>query len=343
MLRIYDTNKTFLKMIDKAKDLCITSDLETGTKTLSFKLPQTDENIALLAEEYYVETSDYVYIIKEINMYENSFIEVRTRPDLENLKNNLVPVYDVIDINIESALKKAVQGTEWTIDYRASYLNSVEYHISFKTSFELIEQIKKDFRLEVFYETKEKKVVIFNHIGKNLGTLFSNELKLKMLKRQGQSYDFCTVLFPIGKNNLTIGSINGGKNFIENYQYCDKYLPKYWIQEDITEAQRLKMLAEAYLAYYSTPIIGYQLDLASLPEGAALGDNILMIDKLKRIKQRQRIVKVVQYPFEPERDKVEINNKIVNFAQMFTKFNTARDEELAYITSNLIESIWEEY
>lgn len=335
MLRIYDTKNTFLKLIDKCKDACVISDLKAGTKTLSFKLPQTDENLALISEEYYVETADYRYVIKEVNMNTNSFFEIHTKPDLEGLKMNLVPVYDVIDINIEAALKKAVLNTGWIIDYQASYLNAVEYHEAFKTPFELIEMIKEDFDLEVFYETKEKKVSVFNRIGKDLGTMFSNELKLKLLKRQGQSYDFCTVLYPIGKDNLTIGSINNSQNYIENYQYCDKYLPKYWIQDDIEEAQQLKMMAEAYLAYYSMPIVGYQIELASLPKGAALGDNILMVDKLKRIKQRQRIVKVIQYPFEPERDKVEINNQIVNFAQMLTKFNSDRDKQIAYIKENL--------
>lgn len=335
MFKIYDTENNFVKLIDRCKDARIVSDLETGTKTLSFQLPVSDEYLAAIGEEYYIETADYRYVVKEINMNRGSFFEVYTKADLEALKMAIIPVFDVIDMNIEGAMARALENTGWTLQYNASYQNLVEYHLSKTTPFEMIELIRKDFDLEVFYDSKEKKVCIYNRLGKDLGTMFSNDLRLKMLKRQGQSYDFCTVLYPIGKDNLNIGSVNNTVIFIENYQYCNKYLPKYWIQEDIEEAQQLKMAAEAYLAYYSAPIVGYQIELSSLPADAALGDNILMVDKLKRIKQRQRIVKMIQYPFEPERDKVEVNNRIVNFAHMLTKFNTDRDKQIEYIKQNL--------
>jgi len=42
MIKIYDTDKNFLKLVDKSKDMCVIASLDTGLKTLSFKLPVTE-------------------------------------------------------------------------------------------------------------------------------------------------------------------------------------------------------------------------------------------------------------------------------------------------------------
>ena len=153
--------------------------------------------------------------------------------------------------------------------------------------------------------------------------------------RQGHSYDLCTVLYPIGKNGLTIGSVNNNINFIENYQYTNKYLPKYWINEDIETAQELKAAAEQYLSIYSTPIVGYSLELNKLHTDIGIGDTITIVDKTKRIKQKQRVVKIIQYPFEPEHDKIELSNNLVNFARTMKHYNTNYDKQIAYVKANL--------
>ena len=252
------------------------------------------------------------------------------------MKYTLIPVYDVIGTNIQGAFEAAINATtEWKLDYQSTYQNQVEYHMLHQTPYEVIKMLKEDWGVEVFFDTKEKMVRVYNHMGGNRGMYFSNELRLQLLKKQSQSYDFTTVLYPVGKDNLSIADINNGSSIIENFQYCDKYLPKYYIQNDITEAQQLKMMAEAYLAYYSAPITGYALSLSGLPQDVQLGDDIILVDKIKRTKQKQRIKKIYRYPFEPEKDKVELSNAIVNFADTLTKFQTNTDRQIEYIKNNL--------
>lgn len=335
MLRIYDTNHNFLTLIDRCKNPYVTSTLETGLKELVFGLPLTDEYLSVAAEENYVETDDYSYVIKEVDMSKNDYIYVYCDANIEDLQFNLVPVFDAFDINVQQALTKAIENTGWKIEYNSNTSTAVEYKFAQTTSYELLKQIKEDYDLEIFYDTKEKIVKVYDYMGKNGGSYFSNELKLKLLNRQGQSYDFATVLYPIGKDGLTIGVINNGLNMIENYSYCNKYIPRYWVQEDIEHAEQLKMAAEAYLSYVSSPIVSYSVELSALPQGTTLGDNITIVDKLKRTKQKQRVVKIVNYPFSPERDKVEISNQIVNFADTFVKYNSDYKKQIEYIKKNL--------
>lgn len=95
------------------------------------------------------------------------------------------------------------------------------------------------------------------------------------------------------------------------------------------------MAAQAYLDYYSMPIVSYNLELSMLPKETQLGDNIILVDKIKRTKQRQRVVKMIKYPYTPEKDKVELSNQIVNFAETFTSFNSDYKKQIAYIKKNL--------
>lgn len=337
MLKIYDTDHSYVSSIDKSKDLCITSTLKDGFNTLSFKLPLTDENLALIDEEYYIETEDYSYVVKEINLSRNDFIHVFCNPNLEALKYSLVSVYDAFDINIEQAIVKIFTLIQagWTVQYHSSLQDRVEYAEEKKSALELLEQIKADYNLEYWYNTKNKVLEVYDHIGGDRGTYFSNEIKLKLLHKQGNTYDYITAIYPIGKDGLVIGPINNGKNILENYQYSNKYKPIFWIQEDIEYMDQLKLAAQTYLNYYSMPIVSYSLELSMLPKETSLGDNIILVDKIKRTKQKQRVVKIVKYPYTPEKDKVEISNQIVNFAETFTKFNSDYNKQIEYIKKNL--------
>lgn len=339
MFKVYNDKKKFLKLIDKCKDAKIEKDLETGLQTLSLKLPVTDEYLSIIDEEGYIETKDYWYVIKEKNYSTNDFFEVFCNADIEELKYSLIPVYDVIDLNVQQAMEKALTyiNSTWSIEYNSKVANTVEYKLANKSAYEILESIKAEFSLELIYDTKNKKVKVYTKAGKNRGMLFNNELRLKTLKRQGQSYNICTVVYPLGKDGLNIGSVNNSINFVENYSYTNKYLPVYYIDEDIDKAQDLKIAAETYLNQHCAPIVGYSLSLSALPKEIELGDTIILVDKLKRVKTPQRVMKIIQYPFEPEKDKVEISNRIIDFSRMINHINTSYEEKIEYIRQNLKE------
>ena len=154
MIKIYDTNKSFLKLIDKCKDMCTVASLDTGLQTLSFKLPLNDQNLAIVQEEGYVTTADYNYVIKEVNQNDHKFISVYCNPEIEELKYTLIPVYDVIGTNIQGAFEAAINATtEWNLDYQSTYQNQVEYHMLHQTPYEVIKMLKEDWGVEVFFDT----------------------------------------------------------------------------------------------------------------------------------------------------------------------------------------------
>ena len=83
------------------------------------------------------------------------------------------------------------------------------------------------------------------------------------------------------------------------------------------------------------PKASYKLSLSDLDKDTALGDTILLVDKLKRIKQKQRVVKITRYLNEPERDSVEISNLQVDFAREFVKEQKELRKEIEKLKKKL--------
>jgi phage minor structural protein len=118
---------------------------------------------------------------------------------------------------------------------------------------------------------------------------------------------------------LTIGKVNNNKDFLEDYTYSNKRIERLFIDEECEVAEILKAKAESYLADVCVPRASYQLNLTDLGDTVALGDTIIIVDSIKKIKQKQRVVKIIKYLKNPEKSKIEISNLQVDFARDFVK------------------------
>jgi len=201
----------------------------------------------------------------------------------------------------------------------------------------MIQRIAEDYGQEVWFDTKNKELNVYSKMGSNLGVFYSNELKLKMLKKYSNTYDYATVLYPFGKDGLTISNVNNGKNFLEDFSYTNKYLQKIWVDETIEVPEILKKKATDYLNEIAQPKASYQLLVSEIGDNVSIGDEIILVDKIKRIKQTQRVVKIVRYPKAPEKSKLEINNLTSNFYDMFLRGQKRTDNDIKYVRQLLNE------
>jgi phage minor structural protein len=150
----------------------------------------------------------------------------------------------------------------------------------------MIELLAADFEQDLWFDTKNKVLRVYDRMGSEFGAFYSNELRLKRLIKQSSTYDYFTVLHPFGKDGLTIGLINNNRNFLEDFTYSNKYIEKYYVDEEIEAVEVLKAKAEKLLADNCMPKASYKLQLSELGEGVQLGDTIHLVDKLKKIKQK---------------------------------------------------------
>ena len=334
MMKIYDSNHNFLQMImDGLKDVYTTEVLEVGLKSLHFQVPCLPEYLQLLQEENYVETKDYEYIIKELIEEDNGFFTVWCAANIEEISGELFEVFDCYMKNPQQAYEYCLQQSPaWTVDYHSSDHTALTIQKPMQLALDMIREIQEQTNQEIWFDTKNKVLRVYDRMGEdNNKWYYSNQLKLQNLSKQSSTYDYATVLYPIGKDGLDIKWVNNNLPFIENYTYTNKRIVKVWRNDEITVAERLKGAAQDYLDSIAQPKASYKVALSELDAGCGLGDTIYLVDNLKKIKQKQRIVKIVRYPFEPENDSVELSNIQGNFARTFVKQQKVMKKEIDYI------------
>ena len=69
----------------------------------------------------------------------------------------------------------------------------------------------------------------------------------------------------------------------------------------------------------------------SLDKDVEVGDSIIIVDKIKHIKQKQRVVKITRYPYAPEDDSLEVSNLQPDFIDDYLKGSKETKKELTYL------------
>lgn len=322
MLQLYDKNKNKLKGLTKYKDYCIESVLKTGDKTLSFLYPSkfTDG----IVEEGYIRNKTDEFVIKEIGD-SGEWTSIKAQMNVEDLEGKAWEHFNTTEQTIENCLNLACAGTGWTVQ-----VNNVSKKRTVKktncSSWGLIQEAKKIYRVEIEFDTLNKIIYVKEKQGQDKGVYFSDEINLKALDIESNSYDFYTKIIAIGKENIKVE--------VENFQYSNKVKTLIWKDERYTVLENLREDATAKLQELSKPKKSYSadvIDLANLNSkyknilDYKLGDTITLISKDKKIREKQRIVKITDYPDEPERNSCEIANTTLDFIDIQKEFQDTAD------------------
>ncbi|WP_343750098.1 phage tail spike protein, partial [Clostridium tertium] len=322
MLQLYDKNKNKLKGLTKYKDYCIESVLKTGDKTLSFLYPS--KFIDGIVEEGYIRNKTDEFVIKEI-VDRGDWTSIKAQMNVEDLEGKAWEHFNTTEQTIENCLNLACAGTGWTVQ-----VNNVSKKRTVKktncSSWDLIQEAKKIYRVEIEFDTLNKIIYVKEKQGQDKGVYFSDEINLKALDIESNSYDFYTKIIAIGKENIKVE--------VENFQYSNKVKTLIWKDERYTVLENLREDATAKLQELSKPRKSYSADVIDLANlnfkyknilDYNLGDTITLISKDKKIREKQRIVKITEYPDEPERNSCEIANTTLDFIDIQKEFQDTAD------------------
>lgn len=322
MLQLYDKNKNKIKGLTKYKDYCIESVLKTGDKTLSFLYPS--KFIDGIVEEGYIRNKTDEFVIKEM-ADRGDWTSIKAQMNVEDLEGKAWEHFNTTEQTIENCLNLACAGTGWTVQ-----VNNVSKKRTLKktncSSWDFIQEAKKIYRVEIEFDTLNKVVKVYEKLGHDKGVYFSDEINLKALDIESNSYDFYTKIIAIGKENIKVE--------VENFQYSNKVKTLIWKDERYTVLENLREDATAKLQELSKPRKSYSADVIDLAKlnskyknilDYKLGDTITLISKDKKIREKQRIVKIVEYPDEPERNSCEIANSTLDFIDIQKEFQDTAD------------------
>ncbi len=297
--------------------------LDGGEDTLNFSVKTDAEIYKHIAEENRVEFRDCYYKLKSIDA-PSTYANVSCTVDLGFLKENFHKVYDSGSLTL-FALLQTLLPAGWTIKGFDPGISRT-IHMENATDYDIAKQALSTYSVSYEWHTKTKPasvpagdenqyetLVILNPNDTTpSGEYLTDQLNLRRIAFKGKSTDFCTRLYPYGKDGLTIASVNGGLEYIENHQYSSDIVCGYWQDDRYTVAENLKADAEKRLDTLSVPARSYDCDVIDLAKldpkysdfKFSMYKVVTLIDRQRHVRINHQIMKYREYPDEPQRNEL---------------------------------------
>ena len=97
----------------------------------------------------------------------------------------------------------ALAGTGWTIG-SCDVAKKRTVRKDNCTAYDVMQEIQSTYGCEMSFDAINKKVYIYQQMGTDKDAYFIDQLNLKSVNQQRNSYDYVTRLIPIGKDGLDI-------------------------------------------------------------------------------------------------------------------------------------------
>lgn len=348
-MQIFNDKKQRVGILKGFKDRKIVKTLNSGDRELSFKYPSDGEKVDQLKEEYYIRTKDDEYVIRK-KKTGVQFNEYTAQLNVEELEGAVFPYgFESKEQTIRACLEFAFKGTGWKVGVcqitKKRTINKDEE----TNAWDVLQDCLSTYRVECKIRSLEKTIDIYEQIGADRGRYFIEGLNLKKLTVTSDTYDFYTRLIPLGKDGIGIEWL--GKPYLENYQYSSKIKTYVWSDERYTNTTSLIEDGIAKLEEMSKPYVAYKADVIDLARQSKkyssvfdfdIGDTVWMISKSTKTKEKQRIVKLTEYPESPQSNTVELSNATKTFAEVQQEATDQAKSEAIKIANSCAKKVLED-
>lgn len=348
-MQIFNDKKQRVGILKGFKDRKIVKTLDSGDRELSFKYPSDGKMVDRLKEEYYIRTKDDEYVIRK-KKTGVQFNEYTAQLNVEELEGAVFPYgFESKEQTIRACLEFAFEGTGWKVGVcqitKKRTINKDEETNAWK----ILQDCLSTYRTECKINSLTKTIDIYEQIGSDRGRYFIEGLNLKKLTVTSDTYDFYTRLIPLGKDGIGIEWL--GKPYLENYQYSSKIKTYVWSDERYTNTTSLIEDGIAKLDEMSKPYVAYTADVIDLARQSEkyssvfdfdIGDTVWMISKKTRTKEKQRIVKLTEYPEAPRSNTVELSNATKTFAEVQQEATDQAKSEAIKIANSSAKKVLED-
>lgn len=348
-MQIFNDKKQRVGILKGFKDRKIVKTLNSGDRELSFKYPSDGEKVDQLKEEYYIRTKDDEYVIRK-KKTGVKFNEYTAQLNVEELEGAVFPYgFESKEQTIRACLEFAFEGTGWKVGVcqitKKRTINKDEE----TNAWDVLQDCLSTYRVECEIRSLEKTIDIYEQIGADRGRYFIEGLNLKKLTVTSDTYDFYTRLIPLGKDGIGIEWL--GKPYLENYQYSSKIKTYVWSDERYTNTTSLIEDGIAKLEEMSKPYVAYKADVIDLARQSKkyssvfdfdIGDTVWMISKSTKTKEKQRIVKLTEYPESPQSNTVELSNATKTFAEVQQEATDQAKSEAIKIANSSAKKVLED-
>lgn len=245
--------------------------------------------------------------------------------------------------NAQVGADKRIELGQVTVTASNNYTYTANWD---KTMDVIADKLIGKFGGEIQLRDKDGKVYIdyLEHIGHGTDTTIELAVNLKTISREVDETAVITRLYPLGtkltdsEKRLTIGSVNGGKDYIEDSALVAKYgvISGTQTWDDVTQASILKTKATAYLKSANKAKKQYKItavDLSTIDmnfEQFELGCWYRVVNPLMEIDEDLRIIGITINLDNPEQSELTFGDKF----ETMTGFMTAKTKSLQTAIDN---------
>lgn len=343
LLKLYGKEHEAIDYLVNCKDIKIENSLNMGEKKISFTYPYTAR--LKIKNEFYIRSETDEFVVKETSKGKNGYYNIAAELNLEDIKGRAHAEYTTVDggNTAQECADAALRDTGWTC---VSTIGNKKRGIvlSNVNSYEVFQKICEAFNCEIQFDTLSKTAYLLSQVGTDKGTYFMSGFNMKDVSICYDSYDYFTRILPMGAEGLTISAVNGGIPFLTNNQYSNKIKTLIWEDSNYKDANALKEDAEYKLNELSQPKKSISIKIIDLSKtkpgydilSYSIGDSVMIADSETETKEKQRIVKIVEYPEDPTKNSCELSNTVLSFEEMQKKLFAAANSVENVTNGNIV-------
>ena len=337
MFKVFDRKKKQVDLLENPISPVITNELG-GIGELTFSVPSTYKHLEL--EGYIQVENDHEYVIKEIVTHGTNR-DVVCMLNIEEVLGMAWSKFISRDNTLMKCAELVLSGTRWRAVDNSSCNVKRNLYGTVTNSYNLLQMMCTVYNVEFIFDTYNKTVTFVDKVGKDAGVYFINDINLKQLNVDTHTHKYITRVIPVGKDGLTIESVNNGKNYLENKTYTTKNIYGIWQSDKHDNPKALMDDAKRFLDEMAIPYETYEVvvdDLYALKGyddfKYGLGDIVTIIDGDTETRIQQRIIQRTYNLLEPDKDTIHIANKDATFEDYYKRLQTIADMTQSVIGSD---------
>lgn len=296
-----------------------------GSEQLSFVLPLADPKLGFIHEDQLV-LSEGIYWL--VDRFEEEHPGHRTvicnARWIELSWRTRVGVFSLLGRTPTQGLTTILSGTGWVVGSMPADLDLYSMEEMDGTALSLLRRWAVVTGYEVEFDTVSRSVSFVESVGEARQIGFRWGQNIKSIKRTFYPPP-ATRIYPVGANSMSITNVNPtGQPYIEDYSF---YMAQgltlvqarnlyrkdlIWVDERYLVEVNLYDAAVRRLAKLSQPRVFYEADVLDLSrlmgsdQGFNPGDTMPVDDEVLGVLETVRVMRTVQFPTEPKKDKVEL-------------------------------------
>lgn len=291
----------------------------SGQDVLRFSLSRRDPAVALLEERtvIYETTTEQSFWLSAIDAGQKT-VSYQGQKDLGDWQKVVLVGYT--NGSGTATVRSTLQGVlpqGWSLSLQEEDGLAAYITLQGPTPLEVVEHCLEVYGCGAVFDNRKRTLTIHLPGKKTLGTGFLvDTANLRAVPEyKGKATDLVTRLYAQGGEGTTFAGINGGKAYVECFDYTDRVICGYWRDERYTVPEHLLSAAREKVKMMAQPERQWTLQVCDLhavdPEAwpgleLELFEVVKLIDQSRGTRMEAQILEKTICPHHPERNEIRV-------------------------------------